>query len=662
MIANRGEISCRIAQTARKMKILVTAVYSNHDRNSLHIHQADEAINLGDSPLADSYLNKHKIIEAALQCGADAVHPGYGFLSENPEFAQLCVENGLIFIGPPASAIRDMGIKSLSKQLMSQANVPVVPGYHEDNQDDSFLALKAKEIGFPVMIKAVKGGGGKGMRTSINENDFLNQLQSARRESLKSFDDDSVLIEKLIQNPRHIEVQIFSDLYQNCVHLFERDCSVQRRHQKIIEEAPGPGINESTRKELGKAAVAAAKAVNYVGAGTVEFIYDNSNNKFYFMEMNTRIQVEHTVTEMITGIDLVEWQIRVACGEPLPLTQEEIKLNGHSFEARVYLEDPENNFLPCVGTLNKIIFPKTGKNVRVETAVTSGSNVSVHYDPMIAKLVVWSSNRNSALVELKHCLRNFNIVGPKTNINFLHRIASHSKFVQGKICTNFIEDYKKDLLLKRNDPSHFEIAAAVVGYYLSIVKKYFGSRKSSNYDSFRNNKAGNYKQSLIFSENNKDYEVVLIDEGSQAFQIQIDKQTINISSASLDSDHKLIIENQNRQVAFRLIVHQNKIGLFSDQNDAFYFEHKLKPNFESNNDTNGQELKAISPMSGVIEKVLVEEGQQVKQFQSLIIMMSMKMEFIITSNEEATIDKIFYKKGDYVQKGSTLIKLKSHRC
>uniref|UniRef100_A0A669PZA9 Methylcrotonoyl-CoA carboxylase 1 n=1 Tax=Phasianus colchicus TaxID=9054 RepID=A0A669PZA9_PHACC len=408
LIANRGEIACRVMRTARKMGVKSVAVYSEADRNSMHVAMADEAYCIGPAPSQQSYLAVEKIIQVAKTSAAQAIHPGYGFLSENTEFAELCKQEGIIFIGPPSSAIRDMGIKSTSKAIMSAAGVPVVEGYHGEDQSDQCLKEHAMRIGYPVMIKAVRGGGGKGMRIAHSEKEFLDQLESARREAKKSFNDDAMLIEKFVDNPRHVEVQVFGDQHGNAVYLFERDCSVQRRHQKIIEEAPGPGINPEVRKRLGEAAVKAAKAVNYVGAGTVEFIMDSQHN-FYFMEMNTRLQVEHPVTEMITGTDLVEWQLRVAAGEKIPLTQEEILLRGHAFEARIYAEDPTNNFLPGAGPLVHLSTPPPDRDTRIETGVRQGDEVSVHYDPMIAKLVVWAEDREAALRKLRYSLHQYNV-------------------------------------------------------------------------------------------------------------------------------------------------------------------------------------------------------------------------------------------------------------
>ncbi|XP_047304547.1 methylcrotonoyl-CoA carboxylase subunit alpha, mitochondrial isoform X6 [Homo sapiens] len=408
LIANRGEIACRVMRTAKKLGVQTVAVYSEADRNSMHVDMADEAYSIGPAPSQQSYLSMEKIIQVAKTSAAQAIHPGCGFLSENMEFAELCKQEGIIFIGPPPSAIRDMGIKSTSKSIMAAAGVPVVEGYHGEDQSDQCLKEHARRIGYPVMIKAVRGGGGKGMRIVRSEQEFQEQLESARREAKKSFNDDAMLIEKFVDTPRHVEVQVFGDHHGNAVYLFERDCSVQRRHQKIIEEAPAPGIKSEVRKKLGEAAVRAAKAVNYVGAGTVEFIMDSKHN-FCFMEMNTRLQVEHPVTEMITGTDLVEWQLRIAAGEKIPLSQEEITLQGHAFEARIYAEDPSNNFMPVAGPLVHLSTPRADPSTRIETGVRQGDEVSVHYDPMIAKLVVWAADRQAALTKLRYSLRQYNI-------------------------------------------------------------------------------------------------------------------------------------------------------------------------------------------------------------------------------------------------------------
>ncbi|PNF29381.1 Methylcrotonoyl-CoA carboxylase subunit alpha, mitochondrial, partial [Cryptotermes secundus] len=461
LVANRGEIACRVIRTAKKLGIQTVAVYSDADTSAMHVEMADEAYNIGLPPSEESYLKKQKIVDIAKHSRCQAIHPGYGFLSENTEFAQLCQQSDITFIGPPASAIRDMGIKSTSKSIMSAAGVPIIGGYHGEDQSVTKLKQEAERIGFPVMIKAVRGGGGKGMRVAFTMSEFESQLESARREALKSFADQAMLLEKFIEEPRHVEVQIFGDQHGNYVHLFERDCSVQRRHQKIIEEAPAPNISPSLQAELGKAAVNAAHAVNYVGAGTVEFILDRHSHAFHFMEMNTRLQVEHPVTEMVTKTDLVEWQFRVASGEKLPLSQEEIHLHGHAFEARICAENPGNSFMPGAGLLQYLITPIPNSDVRVETGVRQGDEVSIHYDPMIAKLVVWGEDRTCALMKMRAQLTEYNIVGVDTNLDFLLDLCNHSKFFSGNVHTNFIEQYRSELLAQKTPPDHIIIQAAL---------------------------------------------------------------------------------------------------------------------------------------------------------------------------------------------------------
>ncbi len=452
LIANRGEIACRVIRTARRMGIATVAVYSDADRHALHVREADEAVHIGPSPAAESYLVQDRIIAAAKATGAEAIHPGYGFLSENPEFVEAVEAAGHTFIGPSAASIRAMGLKDAAKRLMEQAGVPVVPGYHGEAQELVLLAGKAREIGYPVLIKARAGGGGKGMRKVDEPDQFADALASCRREAKASFGDDRVLVEKYIEKPRHIEVQVFGDNHGNAVHLFERDCSAQRRHQKVIEEAPAPGMTEEMRSAMTDAAVKAARAIDYSGAGTIEFIVDGSKglrpDGFWFMEMNTRLQVEHPVTEMITGVDLVEWQLRVAAGERLPLAQEEIELRGHAFEARIYAEDPARGFLPAIGTLHHLRFAEAEEPcaTRIETGVAEGDAISPYYDPMIAKLVVHGPDRAEALSGLCRALGNTRIAGSTANIAFLKALAENRAFAGGDVDTGMIERYQSDLV------------------------------------------------------------------------------------------------------------------------------------------------------------------------------------------------------------------------
>jgi 3-methylcrotonyl-CoA carboxylase alpha subunit len=467
-MANRGEIACRIIRTARRMGVATVAVYSDADAGAMHVAMADEAVRIGPPPVAESYLDGERIVAAALMTGAEAIHPGYGFLSENPDFVDRVVNAGLIFIGPSATSIRAMGLKDAAKRLMEKAGVPVVPGYHGEAQDIVLLASKATEIGFPVLIKARAGGGGRGMRRVEHADDFAEALSSARREAKAAFGDDRVLVEKYVEKPRHIEVQVFGDNYGNVVHLFERDCSAQRRHQKVIEEAPAPGMTEEMRAAMTQAAVTAAKAISYSGAGTIEFIVDASQglrpDRFWFMEMNTRLQVEHPVTEMITGVDLVEWQLRVACGEALPMRQDEIVLDGHAFEARLYAEDAAKGFLPATGTLHHLWFPDepvTGTSLRVETGVREGDTISPFYDPMIAKLVVHGPDRETALDALGEMLAETEIAGSTVNTAFLAALAADPDFASGDVDTGLI-GRKQDVLTAIPEPSKELLAAAAL--------------------------------------------------------------------------------------------------------------------------------------------------------------------------------------------------------
>ncbi|MEY3580531.1 MAG: hypothetical protein RI984_1635, partial [Pseudomonadota bacterium] len=462
LIANRGEIACRVAATAHRMGIRTVAVYSDADKHAAHVAACDEAVHIGAAEAKQSYLQIARIIEAAQATGAEAIHPGYGFLSENEEFAAACEQAGLIFIGPPATAIHAMGSKSAAKALMEKAQVPLVPGYHGENQDADFLHKQADSITYPVLLKASAGGGGKGMRIVQSSAEFKGALASCKREAINSFGDDKVLVEKYLQRPRHIEIQIFADKTGECVYLFERDCSVQRRHQKVCEEAPAPGMTAERRRAMGEAAVAAAQAVGYVGAGTVEFIA-NQDGSFYFMEMNTRLQVEHPVTEMITDVDLVEWQLKIAAGHTLPKKQNELVIKGHAIEARIYAENPEKGFLPSIGTLHYLHTPQAAsftrdQAVRIDAGIRAGDAISPYYDPMIAKLIVWGEDRAAALKKMSQALSEYEIVGPATNIAFLSRLMQSKPFATADLDTGLIERHQ-DTLFPPHQPVPFAVLA-----------------------------------------------------------------------------------------------------------------------------------------------------------------------------------------------------------
>ena len=465
LVANRGEIACRVMRTAHRLGIPTVAVYSDADRDALHVAMAGEAWRLGPAPASRSYLNIERVLASAAASGADAVHPGYGFLSESPAFVDACTAAGIVFVGPPAAAVRAMGLKDAAKRVMESAGVPVVPGYHGEAQDDAALLDHARRIGFPVMVKAVAGGGGKGMRRADDDAGFELALEAARREARSSFGDDRVLVERCIERPRHVEIQVFADAHGNAVHLFERDCSLQRRHQKIVEETPAPGMMPQMRAAMGAAAVAAARAIGYRNAGTVEFIADASEglsqDRFWFMEMNTRLQVEHPVTEMVTGTDLVEWQLRVAAGEPLPLAQAELSMTGHAVEARVYAEDPGRGFLPSTGVLAHLGTPPESTGVRVDIGVREGDTVTPHYDPMIAKVITHGEDRAAALTRLSGALRGFEVAGVTTNVPFLARLLADPEFRAGDADTGLI-DRKLDALLARGPVPDAVLAIAAM--------------------------------------------------------------------------------------------------------------------------------------------------------------------------------------------------------
>ncbi|XP_053163630.1 methylcrotonoyl-CoA carboxylase subunit alpha, mitochondrial isoform X1 [Hemicordylus capensis] len=647
-------------RTARKMGVKSVAVYSDVDKNSMHVAMADEAYSIGPAPSQQSYLAMEKIMQVAKKSAAQAIHPGYGFLSENTEFAELCSQEGIIFIGPPSSAIRDMGIKSTSKAIMSAAGVPVVEGYHGEDQSDSFLQEQARRIGYPVMIKAVRGGGGKGMRIALSEKEFQDQLESARREAKKSFSDDAMLIEKFVDNPRHVEVQVFGDQHGNAVYLFERDCSVQRRHQKIIEEAPGPGIKPEVRRKLGEAAVKAAKAVNYVGAGTVEFIMDSQHN-FYFMEMNTRLQVEHPVTEMITGTDLVEWQLRVAAGEKIPLTQEEISLKGHAFEARIYAEDPNNNFMPGAGPLLHLSTPPSDSCTRIETGVRQGDEVSIHYDPMIAKLVVWAEDRQAALRRLRFCLQQYNIVGLSTNVDFLLSLSSHPEFEAGNVHTNFIPQHYDELFPPQKVISKVSLCQAALGLILreKMTTDTFRDLSEDKFSPFASSNGRRinipYLRNLTLLDGENKVNITVIYNRDGSYDMQIQDESFHVSgdlSSTGNSDFIRCVVNG--------VVHKSKLVILDDAIYLFSLDGSEQvglpvPKFLSGVSATGDQGGAVAPMTGTIEKVFVKAGDRVQVGDPLMVMIAMKMEHTIRAPKAGIIKKVHYQEGSQANRHAPLV-------
>lgn len=652
-------------RTARRLGVQTVAVYSDADQNALHVSMADEAYNIGPPAASESYLRADKILDIAKRTNSQAVHPGYGFLSENVEFSEACQKNNIIFIGPPASAIRDMGIKSTSKAIMSAAGVPIIEGYHSENQDYAKLKEEAAKIGYPIMIKAVRGGGGKGMRIALTESEFKEQLDSARREALKSFGDDVVLLEKFVSEPRHVEVQVFGDQHGNAVHLFERDCSVQRRHQKIIEEAPAPGLTSELRSELGAAAVRAAKAVGYVGAGTVEFILDRHSHSFHFMEMNTRLQVEHPITEMITGTDLVEWQLKIAAGEPIPLTQEQITMNGHAFEARIYAEDPRGGFLPGAGPLKHLTTPKAEEFVRIETGVNEGDEVSVHYDPMIAKLVVWGKDRGEALSKLQAKLTQYNIAGLETNVNFLLDLARHPEFVAANVHTNFIRDYN-DTLFRADAVTSTQLTQAALAVILTeemeAISKAINKRDHYNpfivESGFRPNY--NYVRSMKMKRKDEDIEVKIKYLENNTYEVSTDggNTWTNVYGELMVEEDITTLKCNIDGAISNVNVYKNEevISIF-DQSGKCEFTFHQPAFLTSQDDESLGSLanRAVSPMPGVLDKLLVAAKDAVKKGDPLFVIIAMKMEHVVKANRDAVVSAVLHKVGDNVPKDGTIV-------
>jgi len=662
LIANRGEIACRIIKTARKMGISTVAVYSDADANSLHVSLADEAIHIGESPSKDSYLLSHRVIEAAKLTDAQAIHPGYGFLSENAEFCNLCQQENIVFIGPPVQAIEAMGSKSAAKSIMEKAQVPLVPGYHGDDQAEKTLKDAADKMGYPVLLKATAGGGGKGMRQVWSADEFSEGFDAAKREAKSSFGDDTMLVEKYLTEPRHVEIQVFCDNHDNAVYLFERDCSVQRRHQKVIEEAPAFKMSEELRAQMGESAIKSAQAIGYRGAGTVEFLLDGDGS-YYFMEMNTRLQVEHPVTELITGEDLVEWQLRVAAGETLPKAQSQLSIKGHAFEARIYAEDPNNDFLPATGTLDFLQPPEESEFVRVDTGVRQGDEVSVFYDPMIAKLIVWDENREKALQRLTKALSEYRIAGVTTNIDFLYNLATCPAFANEDIDTGFIETHKESIFHENEQTLAQELPMAAL--YL-VLSRSLQAQKSAlktndpfspwnNANAWRLNEP--HVHELILSHNDTTYPVSIEQkrQGSATYYlITVENKTYDCQGRIDESTLYINIDGYRSQAT--IACNGQQISLYR-QNGVFNFTH-IQPDFGDGNSTE-QANGLIAPMNGTMVSVLVEAGESVKQDQPLLIMEAMKMEHTIKAPSDGTVDALFYQAGDMVDGGAELLSFTS---
>jgi len=644
LIANRGEIACRIIRTARKMGMRTVAVYSEADANALHVEMADEAYPIGPAAAAESYLRGDKILEVAKAAKVAAIHPGYGFLAENADFAGACAEAGVIFIGPPPEAIRAMGLKDQAKALMEKAGVPVVPGYHGDNQDAEFLKQKAYEIGYPVLIKAVAGGGGKGMRRVGKAKDFDAALEGAKREAKNAFGDERVLIEKFITAPRHVEMQVFADNAGNVVHLFERDCSLQRRHQKVIEEAPAPGMSPEVRNAMGEAACAAARAVGYRGAGTVEFIADGSQglreDGFFFMEMNTRLQVEHPVTEEITGLDLVELQLRVASGEDLGLTQDDLTIRGHSVEARIYAEDPGNDFLPSTGLLEVLEFPDE-EDIRIESGVRGGDMVSPFYDPMIAKLVAHGQTRDQTLDRLSRALRDTLIAGPRTNAGFLAELADHEVFRENRFDTGFIDEHLDGLIAA---PAGLERAAAALGA-IRLVER---AHERLNADSLAAISPWDVDDGFQLGAPRRVGIAVTADGVLTAFEYEWVDGSPSICVPEDDDDWP--------EVDAALVDVEDGVYVLAGGRQVFV----RRPDY-ANIDLDSADGDAIlrSPMHGKVLALFVEQGQTVEKGDRLAIVEAMKMEHSLTATRAGEVTEIAAAVGDQVGEGDKLIVIHS---
>ena len=664
LIANRGEIACRVIDTARKLGVKTVAVYSEADAFSRHVQMADEAVLLGPAEVSESYLKADKILDIAKMTGAEAIHPGYGFLSENADFAEKCAAENVAFIGPPADAIRAMGLKDAAKAMMEEAGVPVVPGYHGEGQAPDMLAEEAGRIGYPVLIKAVAGGGGKGMRRVDSAAEFPDALGAAQREAANAFGDDRVLIEKFLVKPRHIEIQVFADGHGNAVHLFERDCSLQRRHQKVIEEAPAPGMPESMRAAMGAAAVAAAKAIKYEGAGTVEFIADVSDglkdDGFFFMEMNTRLQVEHPVTELITGQDLVEWQLIVASGGKLPATQEDLSISGHAFEARLYAEDPDNDFLPATGPLLRLRPPAEKDGVRVDTGVREGDSVTPFYDPMIAKLIVWDKNRDAALRKLGAALSDYQVAGLVTNLEFLKNVAANKAFADEDLDTGFI-DRLRDELIPEKPPVTDKHIALVVMYDLlteAAAKEVAAASTEDPYSPWNDSNAWRMND-----EAHHDYTFTLEGEDVEVTaSYKDDKYHLSLPGGTLGASAEILADGSIRA---NLDGHQVTAAVIQDQ--ARYIVifggkqvtvNRVITDFDGSGDEGGAGA-ITSPMPGKIIQMNVAAGDKVAKGDTLTVMEAMKMEHSLTAAADGVVAEVFHEIGDQVDEGVTLIRLET---
>ena len=668
LIANRGEIACRVAATARRMGIRTVAVYSDADAHAAHVQACDEAVHIGGPAPRNSYLQADRILAAALATGAQAVHPGYGFMSENEDFAQACAKAGVVFIGPPASAIAAMGSKSAAKALMEKANVPLVPGYHGDKQDPAFLKEQADRMGYPVLIKASAGGGGKGMRAVQASADFEAALASCKREALASFGDDHVLVERYVTRPRHIEIQVFGDTHGNYVHLFERDCSVQRRHQKVLEEAPAPGMTGERRAEMGAAAIAAARSVGYVGAGTVEFIAEQSG-QFYFMEMNTRLQVEHPVTEAITGLDLVEWQLRVAAGEPLPKQQHELAIRGHAIEARICAENPANQFLPATGKMNVYRTPTSNAfqvaPVRVDSGVREGDEITPYYDSMIAKLIVWGHNREQALAQLDAALSEMHITGLTNNVAFLRRIVSSQAFSKADLDTALIEREREHLFAAPDQgpaATSWTVAAIMARQMADEAQHTSGQQDAWNqHDGWRVH--GMARRHLQLDIEGQRLTAVLSYVAADQFELQVNPAGPDTASAA--SQTLRIRRLSSDRFELNLGAQRRTVSVYRDGAQFHVFAPQgqvqarlIDPLAHAGDDHSGSgKLTALMP--GRVVALLVQAGQAVQAGQPVAVTEAMKMEHTLNAPADGVVTEVLCAVGDQVPEGAELLRIEA---
>lgn len=650
LIANRGEIACRVIATCRRLGIATVAVYSDADRNARHVRLADEAIHIGPAAARESYLRGDALLDAARLTGAQAIHPGYGFLSENADFADACAAAGITFIGPPASAIRAMGDKSAAKALMANAGVPLTPGYHGDQQEPSFLREQADAIGYPVLIKASAGGGGKGMRKVERSEDFVDALASCQREAASAFGNDHVLVEKYVERPRHIEIQVFGDSHGEAVYLFERDCSVQRRHQKVLEEAPAPGMSAERRAAMGKAAVDAARAVGYVGAGTVEFIA-GPDGDFYFMEMNTRLQVEHPVTEYITGTDLVEWQLRVASGLPLPLRQEQLAIHGHAIEARLYAEDADRGFLPSTGTLRRLRLPAPSSHVRVDTGVEEGDSITPYYDPMIAKLIVWDVDRDAALRRMSQALADCQVVGVTTNAGFLRRLVNTDSFAHAKLDTALIEREQAALSAGGDTDDALWQLAAVAAVASTAGAGSDARDPHSPWQAQDGWRLGASAPRVLPLQQGERRHTLKVWAQADGWRVQCD-DAAPVQVIGTANMQGLTVQLGERRWSLQLLRDGDQLYLFGADGQHRFTLHD--PVGESDHAVaDGGSL--LAPMPGKIVATLVAAGTEVQRGTPLVVLEAMKMEHTLQAPADGTVKGYRAKAGDQVGDGAVLV-------